>query len=195
MPTYSFVCKSPDHPEGMEHNFIRVINHREGKRIDQCQCDCGATAKRDLVADLASVNMVGATPISHSSTVGGAVAKEIEFVAGQFKKNPDGSVDRNHRPFRDTGELNQFMNGRNDLGKPKIGDDGKPIRRRDGSIVRDGAKLFKYGKNSTPSRDGIRRGPRMPSAWTDEKGVKDGNGVSSAFQGVPVHRNPTRRAQ
>lgn len=140
--------------------------------------------------------MTGGTPISHSTTVNGSVSKEIEFMAGRFKKNPDGTVNRNERPFRDTGELNKFMAGQNDLGNPIVKDDGKVLRRADGSVVHQGAKLFKYGANATPSRDGTRRrAPSVPDAWTSFENVKGGVNSQSFVSKAPVYRSPERKAK
>lgn len=194
MATYSFKCVSKRHPDDMDREFVSVINHREGKRIDQYPCQCGAMAKRDLEKDLASVNMTGLTPISHSTSGKGSVAQTVEFLAGRFRKNPDGTVDKNHRPFRDTGELNKFMNGQNDLGDPVVKDNGEPLRRKDGSVVRKGAKLFKYGANATPSRDGVRKQrPRLSpgSGWVSEGQARDGAG-GTRISGAPSYKSPPR---
>ena len=117
-------------------------------------------------------------------------------MAGRFKHNPDGSVDKNHRPFRDTGEMNKFMAGNNDWGDPVVKDNGQPLRRKDGSIVRKGAKLFKYGANATPSRDGIRkqRTPTLPnSGWVGEgDSGRDAGGSAPQFRSAPTYRGPQR---
>ena len=159
-----------------------MVHHVPEKSIDFHPCmTCGNRAKRDLATEFKSQGSIGMKAISHSSTAGGSAAKEVEFLAGKFKKNPDGTVDKNHRPFRDTGELDRFMNGQNDLGEPMLNEKGTPVRRKDGSIVRKGAKLFKYGKNATPSRRSVRPRTTAPSAWTDEAGAKDGSGGLRSF--------------
>ena len=193
-PSYSFICGAKSHPADEDRKFVEVIEHKSNKRIDQSRCSCGGVAKRDLVGDLASVNMTGATPISHATTGPGSVAKSVEFMAGQFKTNPDGSVDKNHRPFRDTGELNRYMNGENELGKPKTDDSGNPIRRSDGSIVRDGAKLFKYGVNDTPSRSAARSSrPSYPDAWVGENdGAGAGGGAFKQLGNAKTYKSPKR---
>lgn len=178
MPRYTFICLSTKHPPGAARQFEQWINHKEGKRIDQSTCMvCGTTARRDLTADLQTVNVNGLTPIAVSDSKF-SLNKELGFSFGKFKKNKDGSFDKNHAVFRDTGELNKFMNGANDLGPPKLDQStGEILRRHDGSVVRDGAKLFKYGPNATPSRDGVRsQRPAVPDAWTTEERVKDGIG-------------------
>ena len=197
MPTYSFDCASPAHPVGRDRHFVVTINHSEGKRIDQYPCVvCGKTAKRDLVGDLASVNMVGATPISNSTTGKGSYAHTTEFAFGRHRKNPDGSVSKGERPFRDSGELDKYMNGQNDLGPPVLDDRGQPMRRKDGSVVRKGAKLFKYGANATPSHP---RNPKREMNFPDTSiGAGEANeavGRSSFFNGTPVVRTPQRRAR
>lgn len=211
MPRYSFACKSPDH-NAVRHGpmaFERMIQHNEGKRIDQCQCECGGIAKRDFAQDVKTVAPVGMTPISHTSRGKGTLAHETEYAFGRFKRNPDGSVDKNHRPFRDTGELQRFMDGENDLGKPIIDDNGRPVRRKDGSIVRQGAKLFKYGPNATPSRDGVRKRPFqaprnivIDSGWGDEQSTRSktqGGGTMrpEEFKRVEIpvspYKSPERR--
>lgn len=200
MPRYTFECGGKSHDETRRgpRKFERAINHSEGKRIDQYRCDCGATAKRDLTGDLATVSPIGMTPISHSSSAKGTLGRETEFSFGRFKINPDGIAEKNHRPFRDTGEMNRYMNGANDLGAPKIGDDGKPLRRRDGSFVRGGAELFKYGPNATPSRDGVRRRRFVPprsvvvdSGWVGDVPEARGGGTMRreefAKHEIPAH--------
>lgn len=213
MPRYSFACRSQDHnpAESGPAEFERFIQHSEGKRIDQCRCNCGAVAKRDLAKDLRTVGVVGMTPISHSTTVNGSLAHEVEFMAGRFKVLPNGAVDKNHRPFRDTGELAKFMNGANDMGSPALDDNGNPRRRRDGSVIRQGAKLFKYGPNATPSRDGIRRRgftpPRsvvLDHGWGDENEIRSKAASGGTMRPedfkraeIPVakYKNPERRVK
>jgi hypothetical protein len=153
---YVFECKGREH-EG-ERVFEKVV-HFVGKNvINQVDCKCGAVAQRRFDKEIPTQALVGCKPISHASSVKGTVAKEVEYAFGQFKKNPDGTFDKNHRPFADTGELNKFLNGANEYGKPKINQStGQPLRRKDGSVVREGTKLFKYGPNDTPSRDTVRR--------------------------------------
>lgn len=163
MPRYTFNCASDEHPTEEPRSFELVIQHGEGKRIDQARCACGATAKRDFAGDLATVNSIGSTPIAVSDAKH-SIGKELSFAFGRFKKNPDGTVDRNHAPFRDTGEMSRFMAGQNTLGEPVVDDRGKAVKRADGTVVRRGAKIFKYGANATPSKSGVREGrPRMRS--------------------------------
>jgi hypothetical protein len=185
MPLYSFRCFSPDHVEKkyprLFEQYLSFSTVEKASRVSQYPCPCGAVAKRELVRDLVSVNVNGLTPIHPQDSKFG-LGKELEFAFGKFKENPDGTVDHNSAPFRDSGEMNRFMRGANSLGPPKLNDKGNPIRRPDGSIVREGAKLFKYGKNATPSRVAPRRQrPNVPYAWVDEKSAGPGasGGISN----------------
>lgn len=207
MPMYCFKCITPEHPASEPREFVRMIAHVPKKVIQQANCpECGGLGKRDLAAEIPTQSLVGVQSISHASTGPGSVSKEIKFAFGEFKKNPDGSVDKNHTAFRDTGELNKFMNGNNDMGEPVLNDKGEPVRRQDGSFMRRGAKLVKYGANKTPSKTGI--GPRRfvaESAWTDEQGASDGRGGAPSIgfrDGAPIktsslprHRSPERGAK
>lgn len=213
MPRYSFNCRSADHLEKRHgaREFERVIQHGEGKRIDQCSCECGATAKRDFAKDIQTVAPIGLTPIAHSSRGKGTLAHETEFAFGRFKENQDGSSDKNHRPFRDSGELERYMNGANNLGPPVCDDNGNPIRRADGTMVRSGAKLFKYGPNATPSQDGVRKRPFRPdprivvdAGWGGERetlsaiGPRQGMSRDALRQvDIPtaIHRERVRKAK
>ncbi len=192
---YVFKCPNPAHKK--KNSFEVAIHHMPKKVVMQHPCslpDCDWTAKRDFSQEIPTQAVIGATPISHSTSVKGSLAKEMEFVAGRFKRNPDGTVDKNHRPFRDTGEMNKFMNGQNQLGQPSIDQrTGKPRRRRDGSIIREGAKLFKYGNNAAPSRSDVRKGRReYPNAWTTESQVSDGHGAIPDMANRPRHHSPRR---
>jgi len=194
MPTYCFHCASADHPDGEPRDFEVAIHHVPTKVIQQYKCRCGGLAKRDLAKEIPTIGQVGLTPIRPSDSKH-SIGNELQCAFGKFKVNPDGSQDTNHAPFRDTGELARYMDGGNDIGEPVIKDNGQPLRRPDGSIVRRGAKLFKYGPNATPSRDGIGRRFTVPDAWTDVRGVKDASGVVKTMQNLPVYRNPERRAK
>ena len=149
------------------------------------------------------MNVNGLTPIAHSTTYKGSGARETQFMAGRFKRNPDGTVDKNHRPFRDTGEMDAYVNGRNDLGPAKVDDQGRPLRRKDGSIIHEGAKLVRYSSNRKPSRYDVRKRNAIdvPDAWVDgETMVRSSAGSRNIRLGdaglSPVrHRNPERRAK
>lgn len=203
MPTYTFSCRSKRHEDAKTRQFTAHIHHDEGKRVDQCVCpECGGLAKRDLVADLATVNVNGLTPISHASTGKGTGAHESQFMAGRFKKNPDGSVDKNHRPFRDTGEMDAYVNGKNDLGPPQLDDNGNPRRRKDGSMIRTGAKLVRYSANRKPSRYDVRKrnAVEVPNAWVDgetmsRSGATSPISLKSAGVNASRYKSPERRAQ
>ena len=194
---YTFICKSPDHPADKDRSFVVTIHHLPTKRIDNYPCVvCGRNARRDLMGDLASVNLVGSTPISNSTTIKGSYANTTEFAFGRHKTNPDGSADTNHRPFRDSGELNKFMNGGNQLGKPVLNDKGEPVRRKDGSIVRRGVKLFQYGANATPTHSAPRRRDvNYPSTSISARQAAEATGRSAYFDRTPVVRLPQRRAK
>lgn len=198
MPTYAFKCGSDEHGDA-PREFVAMIHHMPKKIVTQWKCPCGAIAQRDLASEIPTQAVVGVTSISHSTTVGGALSKELEFGFGRFKTNPDGSVEKNHRPFRDTGEMSKYMNGQNDLGTPVVKDNGQVMRRKDGSVVRNGAKLFKYGPNATPSRDGVRRQSiPVPDAWTTPGEDSRFNSVSGAtgyapISRAPVHHSPERK--
>jgi len=172
---YCFQCVASKHPEGQDRSFVQMVTHVSEKRIDQYPCPvCGGLGKRDLAKEIPTIRSVGMTPISNGTALG----KELEFSFGRFKKNPDGTVNTNHAAFRDTGELSKYMNGNNDLGEPELNQrTGEPLRRKDGSVVRKGAKLFKYGKNATPRRSSVRRRNEVPSAWIDEKTANVAHGA------------------
>lgn len=176
MPCYIFECPGRDH-EG-PRRFEKFLHTVPDLVIDKTECECGAVAKRRWDEEMKTQAVVGLKPISHATTGKGSVMKEVEFAFGKVQKNPDGSVDPNHAPFRDTGELDRFLNGANDLGKPKISQTtGKPLMRADGSYVREGAKLIKYDKNSAPSKTDVRRSrPRFKGV---EWGGKDVGGFPS----------------
>lgn len=193
MPIYVFKCVSEDHPVERDRDFVQTIHHMPKKVIGQYPCPaCGGLGKRDFESEIKSQSVIGLTPISKSTTTPGSFYNETKFAFGQDKVNPDGSVDKSQARFRDSGELKAYMNGQNDLGEPVLRDNGQPLRRKDGSIVRKGAKLFKYPKGATPSRSGMQRSrPAVPDAWTDEKGAADGMG--GLRMGSP-YRNPSRRS-
>ena len=182
---YEFTCPGREH-QG-DRDFTRVFHHVPKYVIDKCECiqeGCGAVARRRFDKEIPTQSVVGITAISHASTIPGSVAHTTEVAFGKFRKNPDGTVDRNHRPFDNTGELDRFLNGANDLGKPKLNQKtGEPLRKADGSIVREGAKLIKYGAGATPSRDNVvrkstRKGGEyrmgaVSTGWATEREAKD----------------------
>lgn len=196
MPSYTFRCEAKRH-DPIRHgdrDFELFLHIRGDKNVDQHECQCGGLAKRNLAVDLRSINTLGMTPI-HPTDSKNHIGKELEFAFGKFKRNPDGTEDHNHAPFRDTGELSKYMNGQNDLGEPVLDDNGKPRRRADGSMIRQGAKLIKYGANRTPSKTGLeRKRHNVPSAWVDEKAASQANGLNRAAVGRPSeYRSPERR--
>jgi len=177
MPMYVFSCPGREHQGDRE--FTQIFHTVPAAVINQYQCpqpQCQAVAKRRFDKEIPSQSVIGLTPISHSTTGKGSFQKTVEKAFGGFKKNPDGSIDPNHAAFRDSGEFQKFMNGANDLGKPKINQrTGEVLRRRDGSVIREGAKIFQYGKNDAPSRNDVRRRPRQDKSveWVDDRSVRD----------------------
>lgn len=105
---------------------------------------------------------------------------------GRFEKNPDGSEDMNKPRFRDSGELNKYMNGQNELGDPVTNDKGEPVKRPDGTIIRRGAKLFKYSQGATPSKDGVsnKRGVPKGAKWVDQRTAMGAYGDSRISRGT-----------
>ncbi len=165
---YVFDCPGREHAG--KRVFEHVVHHMPSVVMNCVACPqpkCGAVAKRRIDLEIPTQSLVGLTTVSNSTTTKGSLAHMTEKAFGKFLKNPDGSIDANHRPFRDTGEFNRFMQGENDLGKPKINQrTGKPlmVRSPDGSYkyVREGAKLIKFDKNDAPSRDDVRRQAPKP---------------------------------
>jgi len=154
LPCYIFTCPGREH-EG-ERTFEQFLHAVPKLIITQIDCPtCGAVAKRQIDKEIKTQSLIGQTQISHSSTVKGTVAHDLEYAFGKVKQNPDGSADPNHRPFTTTGELDRFMNGANDLGPRVLGDDGQPRMKSDGTFVHGGAKLVKYGRGDAPSRNDV----------------------------------------
>lgn len=195
MPHFTFLCSSKRHEHASTRQFVTVINCVADKRVDQFKCpECGGLAKRDLVADLQTVSTVGSTPISHASTINGTLAHATQFAFGRFKENPDGSVDRNHTRFSTTGELERFVNGRNELGVPRVDDNGNPIRRPDGSLIRQGAKFVKFSNQKRPP---INKKPRYVApgfgGWVGNDDIqKVGPTPRNLQMDVPRYSSPQR---
>ncbi len=192
MPSFSFICRSKRHEDASTREFVAVIHLVKEKRVDQIQCpECGGLAKRDFVKDIATVGTVGSTPISMATTGPGSLSKTAEFAFGRFKENPDGSVDRNHTRFSTSGELERYVNGANNLGPPRIGPNGQPMRRPDGSMIRSGAKLVKYDAHRRPP---INKKPRVnvPSAWVGDDVVNDAGQTRPMRMSAPRYVSPQR---
>lgn len=140
-------------------DFTKTFHGIPKNVIQQCSCACGAIAKRDFKKEIPTQNVVGLTPIAVSDSKH-SLGGQVKFAFGRFRKNPDGSVDRNHAAFDSSGDLDRYMNGQNDLGPPVLDNNGNAIREvfRDkrgnihqGRITqRKGAKLIKYGRNYSP---------------------------------------------
>lgn len=171
MPTYVFSCATCKEA-GRDPSFTIILSSVPKKIVQGAPCpECKSLAKRDFGTEIKSQAVVGLTPISKSTTVPGSLYNTVKHAFGA--NHPD---DPNQAPFRDSGELDAFMNGANDLGKPKIDQrTGKPLVRKnvDGSYsyVREGAKIVKYDKNATPSRDDVRKTRASKSAtWRGGEG-------------------------
>lgn len=122
-------------------------------KLDSECAECGGRAARAFDLEIPTQSIVGLTPISKSTTGPGSLYNDVKFAFGEHSKE-----DPNQAPFRDSGQLDAFLNGANDFGAPKIDQrTGKPLKRPDGSTIRNGAKLIKYDRNATPSRDGVRK--------------------------------------
>lgn len=167
MPQYMFRC--PTCKEGDEPlTFAVFLSSVPAKVKKDAECaNCGGRAPRAFDLEIPTQAVVGLTPISKSTTVPGSIYNTVKYAFGEGS-----AKDPNQAPFRDTGELNAFLNGANDLGKPKIDQrTGKPLRRPDGSVVREGVKLVQYDRNATPSRDDVRKRPAAKSArWRGGEG-------------------------
>lgn len=142
---------------------MKIYHGYPSSAVLKTPCEkCKKPAKRNFTTEIKSQSIVGQTPIRPSDSKF-SMGRETEFGFGRFKKNPDGTVDKNHSPFGNTAEMDKFMNGANDLGPPVIGDDGNPLRvgaknpktgevRTDVGRIKErrGAKLFKYDRNAAP---------------------------------------------
>lgn len=154
MPQYCFRCPKCKAEGGEAYTFSIFTATVPVKVKKDAECsECGGRAARAFDLEIPTQAVVGLTPISKSTTGKGSMYNDVKFAFGKHDVS-----DPNQAPFRDSGELDSFMNGRNEFGKPKIDQStGKPLRRPDGSVVREGAKLIKYDRNATPSRDDVRR--------------------------------------
>jgi hypothetical protein len=170
MPQYMFrcpTCKEGDQPL----TFAVFLSSVPAKVKKDSECaECGGRAPRAFDLEIPTQSVVGLTPISKATTGPGSMYDTVKYAFGA-----NDSKDPNQAPFRDSGELNAFLNGANDLGKPKIDQrTGLPLKRPDGSVIREGAKLIKYDRNATPSRDDVRKKPAARSArWRGGEGKFD----------------------
>jgi hypothetical protein len=173
---YVFECVSPDHENAESRVFDQIVHGIPvGKIVSQYACpECGGISKRRIDKELPTQSIVGLKPVSHSSTGKGSLFNETSMAFGRFEKNADGSDNMSKPRFRDSGELQKFMDGKNELGDPIVKDNGEPLKRPDGTMVRRGAKLFKYGNNASPSKDGVRKAPtnRRGAKWVGDQGAK-----------------------
>ena len=187
---YVFRCISKDHSKDEPREFEQIFHGiPAGKLVDQCSCSCGAIAKRAFDKEIPTQSVVGVIPISHASTGKGSLQNEVGFAFGRFARNPDGSIDKNNTRFKDSGELTKYMNGHNEIGEPVVDDRGEPIKRKDGTLMRRGAKLFKYGANSTPSKSD---NPR-PEINPRKRGAKWVSGRTAESFGAINTRDALRR--
>ena len=182
MPLYVFKCISPEHkgPDSrVFEQFYRVM--KSNKPVTQSKCpECGFPSPRSFADE--GFTTPGLTPIyaNHYTDTKGSINHEIAFAFGKEKLNPDGTTDPNAAPFASTGEMQKYLDGKNELGPPKLDDEGKPVRRSDGKMVRNGEKLFKYSPNAAPSRTESRPAPQRSRSggWVDDKVMAMyGNGV------------------
>lgn len=169
MPQYIFRCPSCKDENG-DPSVITIFKTTVPKDvIRETTCsDCGGKAPRAFDLEIPSQAVIGLTPISKSTTVPGSLYNTVKHAFGAHDEN-----DPNQAPFRDSGELEKFLNGNNDLGKPSIDQrTGKVRRRPDGSVIRNGAKLIKYDRNATPSKDNYvrQRGPSKSARWRGGEG-------------------------
>lgn len=153
MPAYCFRCPNCKE-DGKPMTFTLFLSTVPKKVKQDAECTgCGGRAARAFDLEIPTQAVTGLTPISKSTTVPGSMYNDVKFAFGEHHKE-----DPNQAPFRDSGELKAFLNGKNEFGKPKIDQrTGQPLRRPDGSVIREGAKLIKYDRNATPSRDDVRR--------------------------------------
>jgi hypothetical protein len=155
--------------------------------------------------------VIGVRPVSDSTTGNGSLKHEAQFAFG----NRQGKV-----PFKDSGEYDRFLNGKNELGPPVLDDNGNRVRKSDGSILHGGEKFVRMGKNHTPKPlmrpgGGAVSRANVPDAWIDSKDLgvsssagRDFNPMNS-FRNVPAfttgyggrsipapfHRSPIRKAK
>lgn len=170
MPQYMFRCPTCKE-DGKPLEFALFVSTVPAKVKKDAECaNCGGRAPRAFDLEIPTQAVVGLTPISKSTTTPGSLYNTVKFAFGANDKQ-----DPNQAPFRDSGELQQYLDGANDLGKPKIDQrTGKPLRRPDGSVVREGLKLVKYDRNATPSRDDVRKKRASRSArWRGGEGKFD----------------------
>lgn len=173
MPQYIFrcpTCKEGENP--LTFSLFLSTVPKKVKKDAECS-ECGGRAARAFDLEIPTQSVVGLTPISKSTTGPGSLYNDVKFAFGA-----NNSKDPNQAPFRDSGELNAFLNGANDFGAPKIDQrTGKPLKRADGSTIREGAKLIKYDRNATPSRDDVRRKPATKSVRYRGGSVQFQNGA------------------
>lgn len=166
------VCKEEDKP--LEFSIFLSTMPKNVIQERKCSGGCGGMAKRAFDLEIPTQSVVGLTPISKSTTVNGSLYNAVKFAFGEHDEKDQSQV-----PFRDSGELQKFMDGHNDLGKPSIDQRTGEVRRRpDGSVIREGAKLIKYDRAATPSKDSVRKTGRPKKvrvrgaeiSWQDGKG-------------------------
>ena len=183
MPCYVFTCPGLDHKG--ERTFEKFTHAYPDLVVDKTECECGAVAKRRFDKEIPTQAVIGLTQISHATTTKGSVAADLSFAFGDVKTNPDGTKDPNQRPFTSTGELDKFLKGGNNLGKPKISQtNGKPLMKKDGTYIREGAEIVKLGPGAAPSKTDVRRSkPRFKGTdWVSPREAKDFNTNSSSLK-------------
>ena len=171
---YCFRCPTCKGEDGKNLTFTVFLSSmpKTVKKDSECS-ECGGRAARAFDLEIPTQAVVGITPISKSTTVSGSMYDTVKYAFGKHDES-----DPNQAPFRDSGELNAFLNGKNDLGAPKIDQrTGKPLRRPDGSVVRNGAKIIQYDRGATPSRDDVRKKPATKNVAGRGFSVKYENGA------------------
>ena len=199
MPQYCFVCRSTNHKGEDSRHFVAFVHLdpqqlKHGKNVEQYLCPtCGDYADRDLAGEIPSQQLVGLTPISEATSGKGSLYRETAFAFG----NAQGKA-----AFRDSGEMNKFLNGHNNLGPPEVSDNGEPLRDKQGNFIRKGEKFVKYDRQATPRRTAPKPNPNVERAFVDyselqKAGVVTSSRPATAVPGVrytvPRHRSPERR--
>ncbi len=156
MAQYMFRCGSCKDEAGKALEFSIFLSSIPKKVKKDAECsECGGRAARAFDLEIPTQAVVGVTPISLSTTTPGSVYNTVKHAFGSRSE-----ADPSKAPFQDTGELKKFLDGANDFGPPCIDQrTGKPRKRPDGSVIRQGAKIIQHDRNATPSRDDVRKRP------------------------------------
>lgn len=152
MPQYCFRCASKRHPEGKERSFSAFVyiepgDLKKGLVPDHHPCPvCGMMAPRAMEDEIPTQSLVGLKPLSESTTGKGSLYHAAKFAFGGGHV-----IGRDGKPvLKTSGEFQKFLDGANELGPPKVDDEGRPLRRPDGSVIREGEKFVKIDRQATP---------------------------------------------